>query len=213
MQSKVDLFVEHIKERARLNNVDCLFGTESHLQYPGQKSLVNGYFIDKAGGKRELGVAMGKPVAQWIQILAHESSHMDQGIEGAYCWSNRFVPGTDTEALDEVFRWTAKEIELPPEKVSDYIRRTRNVELDCEWRTVEKIREFDLPIELAPYIQGANSYLFFYTAMKELRAWYRLEKEPYNTPEIWSLAPKRPLLMGDYEKVPPALMEAYRRLL
>lgn len=212
MPNKVDLFVEQVKERARRNNISCLFGTESHLQYPGQKSLVNGYFIDKSG-KRELGVAMGKPVAQWIQILAHESSHMDQGIEGARVWSDRFVPGTAVEALDEVFRWTAKEIELSPDQLSGYIRRARNVELDCERRTVRKIKEFDLPIDLGPYIQGANSYLFFYTAIKATRAWYCPGKEPYNLPEIWSLAPQELLPDNDYEQVPAVLMSAYERLL
>ncbi|MDO8536646.1 MAG: hypothetical protein Q7R94_00145 [bacterium] len=212
MSDKVDLFVGHVKERARWNNVDLVFAQESHLQYPGSKSLVNGYFIDK-GGKREFGVAMGKPMDKWLSVLVHESSHMDQWMEDAYCWKERLIPGTGIEALDEIFRWTAKEIELPPEKVSDYIRRARNVELDCEWRTVQKIREFDLPIDLVSYIQGANSYLFFYTVMKVTRAWYIPGKEPYNIPEVWSLAPKHLMPLNDYKEVPVALMEAYKSLL
>jgi hypothetical protein len=209
---KVNVFIRDVQKYAEQNDVACVFGKESHIQYPGQKFLVNGYFIDKE--KRELGVATGKPMTLWLPILVHESSHMDQGIEGTQVWKERLVPGTAVEAVDMIFRWIAGDIQIPPVEISDYIRRTRNLELDCERRTVQKINKFDLPIEIEQYIQGANSYLFFYTAMKVTRMWYRPGQEPYNLPEIWSLAPKELLHNeDDYEQVPTALMAAYERIL
>jgi hypothetical protein len=206
----IERFKEYVEETARKNGVRLNLAPESHIPYPSTGDLVNGYMIEFP--ERQLAVAVGKPIDLWLPVLAHESSHMDQCIEGSPCWSDSYVPGTTMETIDIVELWNERKIELSESQRDDYTARSRNVELDCERRTVEKIRTFNLPIDTTEYIKKANSYIFFYTAMKETRSWYLPGKEPYNTQEVWSLCPEEFLAEEEYERVPTDLMQAYWNL-
>ncbi len=53
----------------------------------------------------------------------------------------------------------------------DCIDILKNLELDCEKRSVEKILKYNLPIDIKEYIQKANCYVFFYNHMKKTRQW------------------------------------------
>lgn len=210
----VEKFCVHVRETAEKENILCIFAPTSHVQFHEEKSLVNGYFDDHHPTQgRVLAVGMGKPMELWLPVLVHESCHMDQCLEDSPVWKAGKIPDSSLDVCDMVFEWLERKRDFPPAEIDDYIRRTRNVERDCEMRTIKKIREFNLPIDPHHYARGANSYLFFYTAMKETRSWYKPGREPYNTEDILKLVPTEILDEPEYEVVPPDLMDAYRRLL
>lgn len=208
---ELQAFFVSVESKARKNGVECVLRQDLHLPYPNTSTLVNGYFVDMP--KRTFAVAMGKSLEQWLPVYVHESSHMDQCIEESPAWKERLVPGTIFEALDMIQLWVDRKIELTETQLSDYIHRARNMEWDCERRSAAKIRESSLPLDERAYIQKANSCLYFYTAMKELRSRYEPGKEPYNTSEVYTLCPGIFLPEAKYELVPMLLMDRYRKLL
>lgn len=207
----VEKFCESVAAKAKSHGVDFLLSPDSHIPYPSTGDLVNGYMNEFP--KPQLAVATGKEIERWLPILVHESSHLDQFLEGDSSWKDSYVPGTTIETVEILTLWFERKVELSPEQLHEYIWRSRNVELDCEQRTAAKMVEFNLPINVTEYTQKANGYIFFYTAMKETRSWYLPGKEPYNQPEVWSLCPNTFLSPDEYDVVPEALMSAYRSIL
>ncbi len=204
-------FCRHVENITKKNAVLFTLSPDSHIPYPSTKDLVNGYMIELP--QKELAVATKKPLELWLPVLVHESSHLDQMLEKSDYWYNSYVPGTTLETIDIITLWIEGKIELNEKQLNTYTTLSRDVELDCERRTVEKIKTFNLPIGIREYIQKANSYIFFYSAMKKTKAWYIPGKEPYNTKEVWSLCPTEFLADNEYEKVPENLMEQYQKIL
>lgn len=200
--SQVRAFIEHTLRTAREHGVIFAFSADPQLPYPTSHEFkVSGYFIDRP--RIELGVATGKPVSDWLPILVHESCHMDQWVEKATAWTEAFWDGRETvEYIDE---WISGRDDLPL-SIDELIRRSREVELDCERRAADKIRAFDLPIDAEDYTQRAISYVYFYNHMLKTRAWYESERAPYQLEEVWSAAPKQFTDEGD---TPPALAAAF----
>lgn len=207
----VEKFCEHVKNTAQEQGVSFVLSPEAHIPYPTTKDLVNGYMMEFP--KKELAVATGKPLELWLPVLAHESSHMDQLIEKDKYWYDSYVAGTTFETIEIVTLWIDRKVELTTLQLDDYVKRSRNVELDCERRTIQKIKDFGLPMDVLEYVQKANSYIFFHTAMKTTRAWYIPGKEPYRVKEVWSLCPKEFLSDDAYEHVPDELMRAFEKIL
>jgi len=202
---ELQAFFVGVESRARKHGVECVFRQASQLPYPNTSTLVDGYFVDTP--RRTFAVAMGKPLEQWLPVYVHESSHMDQYLEGSAAWKERCISGTMIESLDVIHLWIDRKIELTAEQLADYVRRARNVEWDCERRSADKIAQFALPIDHRDYIRRANSYLYFYTATKELRFW------PRSLSDVYIYCPAVFLPADKYEYVPLALMDRYRRLL
>ena len=78
---RVNNFCEHIENMAHKNNVSFKLIADTHIPYPTTKDLVNGYVIEYP--ERQLAVAIGKKVEEWLPTLIHESSHLDQLIENS----------------------------------------------------------------------------------------------------------------------------------
>jgi len=207
----IEHFCTLTKEVAQARGIEVILSPDSHIPYPSTGDLVNGYMIEYP--KPQLAVATGKDTALWLPILVHESSHLDQYLEGDKTWKDSYVPGTTIETVEILTLWFEQKIELSTDQLDEYVWRSRDVELDCERRTVAKIKAFNLPIDTVSYTQKANSYIFFYTAMRETRSWYIPGKEPYNLPEVWSLCPTVFLDAGAYNTVPDELMVAYKKIL
>jgi hypothetical protein len=65
------------------------------------------------------------------------------------------------------------------------------MELDCEKRSVAKIKQFKLPINIKEYIQKANAYIFFYRALSKTRKWTTKDKSPYTVEAVWKKMPSK----------------------
>lgn len=161
----------------------------------------SGYFegdIDKG----ELVVAVNKPQKKWLPVLIHESCHMDQWLEN----KAKFMVSEGIEVIDQ---WlNGKRVNKTILKKA--IEATKKLELDCEIRSVAKIKKYKLPINIQEYIQMANTYIYFYNWVLENRKWNSVDKSLYQK-EIYKLAPKE--FQKNYKKTPDDLNEAFNKYL
>lgn len=180
--NKVKAFILDLKERCNKNDIELLITNTPGIPYTiGEGMMVNGYFDENI---RTLACAAGKPIERWLTILIHESCHMDQFLENIPEWCQN--PG-----LEQTDRWLSGE-EVDAKILDAEMVGSMAVEIDCEKRTVEKIKEwgFDSFINVDEYIQKSNAYILFYLWMREHRKWYEIGSEPYNLPQIVGMMPK-----------------------
>lgn len=204
MTPEINQLVEDTKKKAEENGVKLIIQDSKTVPYAVGDFPVSGYFIDY--GSPTLAVATGKPLKDWVMVLAHEGSHMEQWIENSPFWKNSFINGR--EAVEYIDEWCGGK-EFSKEEIDDICKRALEVELDCEKRTVEKAIKYNLPVNVEEEIQKANSYILFYTFIKEIRKWNTTGKAPYQVKEVWSKMPTT--FEMDYFTVPEEISEIYRK--
>jgi len=153
-----------------------------------------GYFCES---EPVIMVACHKAAKDWMQVLVHESCHRDQWTEKSKVWAKQ-VDGDDPLTLFQ--EWLDGKIELRGEKKKQVLIHSAAVELDCEMRSVEKIKEFELPFDVCEYRKKANAYVYLYLAMGYTRKWYGRGKAPFRLPEVWQQMPNH--FDNDYTKLP-----------
>jgi predicted aminopeptidase len=198
-------FLNLLKLECESFGVTYLFPETENVTYPGTSGIqVSGYFDDKI--EPTLACAIGKPEADWYEILVHESCHMDQWHEQSETWNNCFANGIDCDkGMDE---WlSGKEFHI--DEYTHYIRTMQAVEIDCEKRTARKILDLNLNIDLTQYIKKANTYLFYYSVLLETKKW--CDVAPYKIPEIVEQMPHCYLKPEEYFNVSPELLELYTK--
>jgi hypothetical protein len=180
---KVKLYISDLKKEASENNINLILSPNSGVAFTTDESsiLCNGYFD---GDTRTLACAMGKDLSYWLIILIHESCHMDQFLEGVSEW-------TENIGLDETDKWLSGNDNVDMNKIDEEIRTSMIIEIDCEKRTVDKIKKYELDslIDITEYIQKSNAYILFYLWMRKNRKWYTIGREPYSIPEVISAMP------------------------
>jgi hypothetical protein len=140
----------------------------------GKGIKCSGYFDEK-----ELIVASLKK--DWIDVLIHESCHLDQFVENCKYWRE----GEDGIIMMDA--WLLKKKSYSQSRLEKAIKSTILLELDCEKRTVRKMKKYGLKINQSLYIQRANSYLLSYWASYRDRKWYPF---PYEKKSIFEKMPK-----------------------
>lgn len=134
-------------------------------------------FFDEAS----LAIATYKAAVDWQTILVHESCHLDQWIEKSPYWKR------SDWGIMKIDNWLKKK-KCPQEDLLKAFKDTIKLELDCEKRSVKKIKKYKLDISKPLYIQKANSYLFSYWHCYKYREWYGF---PYNQKKIYSKMPTK----------------------
>ena len=180
--TKVKVFIEDLKIYTKENNIKLILSPEKGVQFSEGGILCNGYFDDITS---TLACALGKDVSQWLVILLHESCHMDQWVEKVPEW-------TENVGMDNIEKWLNGDDSVNMNNIDNEIRTSIIVEVDCEKRTVEKIKKYELDsiINIDEYIQKSNAYVLFYLWMRKNRKWYTIGKEPYNIPDVVNVMPK-----------------------
>lgn len=152
----------------------------------------SGYF----DGDSEVPVlAVARKSPRWLGILLHEYCHLTQWAEGAPVWKG-----------DKNAAWQEWLDGKPVRGVKQQIALSRELEADCERRTIRLIKELNAPIDVDHYTRGANGYIHFYNIIAEKRKWYLPDRRPYNMPTV--LAAANPTLDSDFSKTPKALRAA-----
>ena len=159
-----------------------------HLNYVNKVDQENlpcsGYFDEK-----NLVVATNKKnVREWLDVLVHESCHLDQFLEKSKLWVS------DSESLFIVEAWIHKK-NISIERKDLGFKNTIALELDCEKRTIAKIKKYGLDINKDEYVQKANSYIFAYLYALIYREWY---PTPYENSRIWKKMPTNFLTINQY---------------
>ena len=166
---------------------------------------VNGYFGGGEYGKLEIAIATQKPIHIWLGTLSHEFAHFQQMKAKCRSWTNCDLPNGE-DAIDTLDGWiSGNDIHL--NRVNHCIKICRNLELDCERRSLKNIIKYGLPIEPDVYCQRANAYVHFYNYIRIRRRWYKIGQEPYQVKEIISAMPKH--LNGKYHYLPKRYLELY----
>jgi len=173
-------------DKAVKSNITVLLPSKKFSRENGESSAIAGYFSDD---DRELLCCTKAPFKHWFGTFVHESSHMDQFLENSKAWRRleRKGPGT-LDACDMFFAWLEGD-KLESDTLKWATERTRDMELDCEKRTVQKIKDWGLSLDIEDYIRSANSYVLFYNFVRKHRVWTRPGKGVYRSPKIRNLIP------------------------
>lgn len=187
-----DEIVKEITRRAWSFGVAVLLAPEKDVKNGSHRS---GGWFDGDSSQPVLAVGTGGE-HEWLGTLLHEYCHLTQWAEGAPVWKA-------ADGWAKVGPWLdGKAVRGVPEAMAGL----RELEADCERRTVRLIRELEAPIDLDEYCRAANAYVHFYNYMAEHRKWYAPGKGPYSVPEV--LAACNPTLDADYSKTPRKLWKA-----
>lgn len=191
-------FIKVIDTTCRTHEVDIFWGKGKRVRF--NHIACNGYFETLNFPSPRFAVATGKPLSEWLPVAAHEFGHLNQWAENAPAWTDQMYSSTEY-AFDRLLEWCDGKLLLDERELKQLILQpAREVERDCEKRTLEMIAQFQLPLDPVVYAQKANSYIFFYTAMLDTRKWY--VRAPYEVTEIWSSMPKKILSSEKYDKLP-----------
>lgn len=187
-----DEIVGDLTRRSWAFGVSVLLSPDAAIDCDGVK--VGGYFC---GTERKLAVATGRDEEQWLGILLHEYSHLTQWAEDATVWRD------DARLPGNFDHWLAGK---PCKNIAAILAVRRELEADCERRTVRLAKELEAPIDVAQYARAANSYIHFYNTILETRKWYPEGKGPYTRPDVLALC--NDTIDKDFSKTPAKLRRA-----
>lgn len=156
-----------------------------HVEKVDEENLAcSGYFDEQS-----LVVATKKKKIQdWVDVLVHESCHLDQFTEKSKLWVS------DNNSLFIVEAWI-KGKKMSLSKRDQGFKNALLLELDCEKRSIKKFQKYKLNINIKDYIQKANAYLFAYMVALHEKRWYA---SPYENPKIYKKMPKELLTFEQY---------------
>lgn len=139
-------------------------------------------------------------ISRWIPTFTHEYSHFLQWKEKNKYWKAY----AEISAVD--LSKCLQNRPIRPDVLERCMNVTRDMELDCERRTVALFRAHKLPIDIDGYIRGANVYVHYHNYLKIARTWYA-DKAPYEIPEILACVPPR--FLPQYSTLPPKLLKLF----
>lgn len=173
MTKNVKKLVANIADKCLANNFSFNLVYKKSVQV-GKGIECSGYFDEK-----ELIVAVKKK--EWLDVLVHESCHLDQFTENSKYWR------TGEDGIIVFDSWLEKEKNYTDNRLEKAIKSTIILELDCEKRTVRKMKKYGIKFKESYYIQKANSYLLSYWASYRDRKWHPF---PYEKKSIFEKMPK-----------------------
>lgn len=158
----VQKFLDHVHSHLRKNKFKLILHMDN-LKIG--KNNVSGYFSEDT---REIVISIKEE--NWLEILVHEYNHFLQFInnEEKYILINQ----GESNFLNELWEWLDGNIELNTNRKNLLFKTVQDMELDCERKSVEMIKQFNLPIDTEEYISIAHIYIFYYMFAKKNRCWF-----------------------------------------
>jgi len=177
-------------------NIKILFTNKQYvLCDDGTSSL--GYWDDQSSSGPVLACSTSRGPDIWVPIFAHEFCHFCQWRERSDIWHNaQRVKNEDLELILHNKPITKHKLEF-------CLNTLRDLEADCEKRTVKLLCKYKIPISISDYIKQANSYIYFYNQIKVHRAWYKKNEMPYVDTKIVKLCPDK--FKRSYNITPPVI--------
>jgi len=181
-------FVANVRRRCKMNGIELMLS-------PSKTVVITDYFSTDCSGyfdeaDRVLAVACGKPFEEWIEILIHEYSHMEQWLADDR-WDYW------TWCCEELWAWLDKEKIMNNNQLKKVLDGMIELERDCEIRALQNIAKYKLPINKSEYKRKANLYLYSYRLLPVLR---KFPTGIYYNKHIVAMCPSR--MMKKYDKVP-----------
>jgi hypothetical protein len=179
------------------------------IHMPRTRTVLNngfdcaGYFDDTP---LAFAVACGKSYRTWFPTFVHESCHLDQWADDRNVWDQSVHGAVPLTVFDD---WLQHKVELDDDTKCAVASVLLNVELDCERRSVAKIKQYDLPINIDTYTRKGNAYVWSYRLMQETRNWDH--SAAYEYPQVWRKMPKH--FNTDYSVLPDAIRAVFEPVL
>lgn len=191
-------FVNNVKRRCKAHRVELMLcPSRTVVLTDSYETDCSGYFDDE---DKALVVACGKPFEDWIEILVHEYSHMEQ-------WLNDKRWGGWIECCIKLWAWVDKDIELTDEELSSVIESMIELERDCELRALYNIQKWMLPINKSRYMRKANLYLYSYMMLPEIKTF---PSGIYDNYDLVNMC--KPRIFKKYNKVPDDIRERIKSM-
>ena len=191
-------FVAYVRRMCKIHKVELMLSPSRAVVITDSFSTdCSGYFDDT---DKVLAVACGKPFEEWIEILVHEFSHLQQWLDDER-WEHW------TYCCGELWAWLDKEKIMNNSQLKVIIDGMIDLERDCEVRALNNIAKWNLPINKSEYKRKANLYLYSYRMMPVLR---RFPSGIYENKSLVSMCPPR--MLKKYDKVPEAIQEMIVKL-
>ena len=178
-------FVANVRRRCTVNGIELMLSPSKNVVITDTFSTdCSGYFDEV---NKVLVVACGKPFKEWIEILVHEYSHMQQ-------WLTDDRWGHWTDCCLDLWDWLDGEKELDEVQIRKVIDGMIDLERDCEIRAMENIRRWGLPINKTRYARKANLYLYSYRVLPLIR---KFPTGLYENAELIKMCPTKILKRHD----------------
>lgn len=191
MRATEDQIAHDLTQRAYRLGVSVYLPAVSHVVADGVPC--SGYF-DAGPEVPVLAVAWDNPMR--LGVLLHEYCHATQWVERAPVWVADEKTGSWAD-------WLAGDRIRNPRAA---LESAREIEADCERRTIRLAKELGAPLDLERYARGANAYVHFYNVMAKTRKWFRIDRRPHMVDEV--LAAANPTIDADFSKTPKPLWDA-----
>lgn len=183
------------------NNVRVTF-THHRIKVKEDNTHCTGYWDDSDPNDLQLKCMITNDDSEWVSTFAHEYCHFLQWKDKPKIWHdyNSKLNGDDLYKI-----YNNKPISR--HKLETALNIVRELELDCEKRTVWLLQQYKIPIDIRSYIRKANAYILFHNHAKVYRKWYPLENSPYMNSKILQACSSR--FYDNYEITPRKLAEAF----
>jgi hypothetical protein len=200
----IQTFIYSLKRKAKSLDVNLVIDStrKEVIMIEGDENDTEsaGYF-DTPKGKGKLGLGTKRPINEWLPVLVHESCHMDQWSEGLPIWK-------ETENMRyNIFGDFLKGKRCILKEAHKCMDILKKVEIDCEIRSIEKIKKYKLPINIKEYIQKANAYIFSYNWMKKTRRW--VDSDSLYKPEVLEIIDTE--FYNSYDETPKKIESMFKK--
>jgi hypothetical protein len=194
---RVKQFIQDVIFELMENGITVKLEADKSADYKCGKTNIacEGWFDES-----EFVCATKLPLEYWLTIFGHEFCHYKQFKEKCEYYVS------DIGILDQ-FLCKKK---VSQKKLIDAIYKIQAMEWDCEKRTVQLLKQYELNYNYERVIQRANAYIYFHSVIFELAGWY--ESSPSQIKEIVDVMPTTFLPIEEYKVVKPELIDLYKNL-
>lgn len=183
-KSNVLKFIEQLKKDCRANQIGLSLYDQKFIIEDGNK--FGGWFCPV---KKQLHCSFpNKLQTKFVELLIHESCHMDQFLNQTPKW----VKEQNNDSLSIFWEWLKNPTKI---NINPHLLNVQLMEAECEQLSIQKIIDLDLGINTQQYTQKANSYLLFYSVLKETKKW--CDYPPYKFKDIWRGLPDK--ILSNFE--------------
>lgn len=186
-------FINHAIEELQEENVKINIHEGDDVQYPlsSEPHPCLGYFVALKGEQPQYGMAFSRDDMSWLPIAVHEYGHFLQWRHQRDFFesANFYEPGQKpTDVYELINDWSIGKRPLTRPQLVGYTHIARNLELDCERKTVDMIKQWNLPVNVDEYIQKSNAYVLEYHMIPIFGNTHL--KSPYKQEAVWRQMPK-----------------------
>lgn len=189
-------YIAHTIQYAVKNRITVHLLNKPSIKTDDSPLPYGGYFCSDG---RILATATGVPFKKWFPTFVHEACHMDQFLEDSKYWNITLLKNGEC-AHANLFEWIEGRMKLTPKQAKRYAYLSGQLELDCEKRVIEKIKEWGLSIDPDQHTREANCYVLFYNFIAKYRVWTKPKRSAYKYKEI--VDKMSPRFDYDYRELP-----------